>query len=64
MEMIASAGRVARQRTTSYGEVPGDRIKAGRNAGVLTDIVNTPAPKYERTARRVLQRSSVSLEKT
>lgn len=64
MEMISTAGREARQRTTSYGEVPNERIKAGLNAEILTDIVNTPAPKYERSARRVLKRSAISLDNT
>ena len=62
IEMIALAGRETRQRTTSYGEVPSERIKAGRNADMLTDIINTPAPKYERSVRRVLKRSAVSVE--
>ncbi|MDG2302912.1 MAG: 5-amino-6-(D-ribitylamino)uracil--L-tyrosine 4-hydroxyphenyl transferase CofH, partial [Gammaproteobacteria bacterium] len=64
MEMISTAGREARQRTTSYGEVPSERINAGLDAEMLTDIVNTPALKYERTTRRVLKRSAVTLDNT
>ena len=64
MEMISTAGREARQRTTSYGEVPSERINAGLDAEMLTDIINTPALKYERTTRRVLKRSAVTLDNT
>ena len=46
--MIESAGRVARQRTTTYEDAPQERIQAGMAAGELTEIVNTPARKYER----------------
>jgi FO synthase len=47
-EMIESAGRIPRQRTTLYADASPERIEAGLAAGVLTDIVNTPARKYER----------------
>ena len=57
MAMIVSAGRTPRQRTTTYDEVAPERIEAGLNAGALTDIVNTPARRYERSEKRELLRS-------
>ena len=57
LAMIEAAGRLPRQRSTAYGEVTAERIVAGRSAGELTDIVNTPARKYERAERRELLRS-------
>jgi FO synthase len=48
LEMIAYAGRQPRQRTTLYEDAPPERIEAGLAAGELSDIVNTPARKYER----------------
>ncbi|MEQ8660943.1 MAG: 5-amino-6-(D-ribitylamino)uracil--L-tyrosine 4-hydroxyphenyl transferase CofH [Gammaproteobacteria bacterium] len=59
LAMIAAAGRVPRQRTTAYGEVSAERIAAARHAPALTDIINTPATKYERHERRPLVRSQV-----
>ena len=59
MAMIASAGRVARQRSTIYAPVSDERAVAARHAGVLTDIINTPAQAYERDARRSLLRNRV-----
>ncbi len=47
-EMIEAAGRLPRQRTTLYEDAPAERIAAGLAAGELTDIINTPAKKYER----------------
>ena len=47
-EMIEQAGRTPRQRTTLYEDAPEERIQAGLAAGELTEIVNTPAKKYER----------------
>jgi len=58
--MILAAGRTPRQRTTSYGPVPAERIEAGLNAAELTEIVNTPARRYERAERRELLRSRAS----
>jgi len=46
--MIESAGRQPRQRTTLYEDAPEERIAAGLAAGELTEIINTPAKKYER----------------
>jgi FO synthase len=47
-EMIAKAGRVPRQRTTLYQDATTERVETGLAAGELTDIINTPARKYER----------------
>ena len=59
LDMIAAAGRTPRQRSTAYGEVSADRAGMGMNAAALSDIVNTPARKYEREGRRTLVRSQV-----
>jgi FO synthase len=48
IEMITSAGRKPRQRTTLYDDAPEERIATGLAAGELTKIINTPAKKYER----------------
>ena len=48
MDMIAYAGRKPRQRTTLYEDASAERIQAGLAAGELTEVVNTPARKYER----------------
>ena len=47
-EIIRSLNRNPRQRATAYGDVSNEREKAGLNAGELTEIINTPAKKYER----------------
>ena len=57
LAMVAAAGRVPRQRGTAYGEVSAERIAVALNAPELTDIINTPALKYERAERRELVRS-------
>ena len=59
LAVIAAAARVPRQRSTAYGDVTAERMVAGRAAGALTDIVNTPALKYARSERRELLRSRV-----
>ena len=46
--MIQAAGRSPRQRTTLYADASAERIAVGLAAGELTDIINTPAQKYER----------------
>lgn len=51
-EMIEAAGRRPRQRTTLYEDAPEERIAAGLAAGELTEIINTPAQKYERKGGR------------
>ena len=54
--LIEAAGRTPRQRNTLYGAVNAERMKAGRCARTLTDIVNTPAHKYERKRKAPLLR--------
>ena len=46
--IIRTLNRNPRQRSTVYGEVNKERGAAGLNAGELTEIINTPAKKYER----------------
>jgi FO synthase len=57
--MIAAAGREPRQRTTLYGDVSAERIEAGLNAAEITEIVNTPAKKYERKRDKSLVRNDL-----
>ncbi|MBX3707624.1 MAG: 5-amino-6-(D-ribitylamino)uracil--L-tyrosine 4-hydroxyphenyl transferase CofH [Pseudomonadales bacterium] len=54
--MIEAAGRTPRQRTTLYQDTSEERIAAGLAAGAITEIVNTPARKYERKRDRDLLR--------
>ena len=54
--MIEAAGRCPRQRDTLYRDASAERIEAGRRAGELTEIINTPARKYERKHRAPLLR--------
>ena len=54
--MIESAGRIPRQRSTTYGEVSLERQLVSFQAADLTEIENTPARKYERAERRELIR--------
>jgi FO synthase len=56
IHMIEGAGRRPRQRSTAYGEVSDERVRAGLEAAEITEIVNTPARKYERAAKRELVR--------
>ena len=46
--IIRTLNRNPRQRATAYGDVSAEREQAGIKAGELTDIINTPAKKYER----------------
>jgi FO synthase len=46
--LIRERGRTPRQRSTTYGPVPRERVEASFGAAPLTAIVNTPAHKYER----------------
>ena len=48
IEIIESAGRTPRQRTTTYHDASQELIAKGLAAGELDEIVNTPARKYER----------------
>ena len=46
--IIRTMNRNPRQRSTVYGEVSQEREQAGIKAGELSEIINTPAKKYER----------------
>ena len=59
--MIEAAGRTPRQRTTTYGDVTREIVERGRAAGELTDIVNTPARKYERKRRHDLVKNAIPI---
>ncbi len=48
--LIKTAGRTPQQRSTIYGEVARARTLASFQAAPLSEPVNTPAAKYERTA--------------
>ena len=60
--LIRAAGRDARQRSTRYGEVSEERKQAGIAAGELTELINTPARKYERShkGKRELHRNEAN----
>ena len=47
--LIRSIGRTPRQRTTLYGDAPPDRYAASLGAPPLSEPINTPARKYERS---------------
>jgi len=59
--MIESAGRTARQRTTLYDDARDADVVRGSTAGILTDIINTPAKKYERKRSHELVRNNDSV---
>ena len=46
--LIRRLNRDPQQRSTSYGKVSDERIKAGLAQGELLEIINPPAEKYER----------------
>jgi FO synthase len=46
--IVRTLNRQPRQRSTVYGSVSQEREQAGIKAGELTEIINTPAKKYER----------------
>ena len=48
IEIIESARRTPRQRTTTYADASPELVAKGLAAGELDEIVNTPARKYER----------------
>ncbi|WP_417518618.1 5-amino-6-(D-ribitylamino)uracil--L-tyrosine 4-hydroxyphenyl transferase CofH [Minwuia sp.] len=50
-QMIRAAGRVPRQRTTTYGTAPAAQVERSFGAPVLSDVVNTPAARYDRGQR-------------
>ncbi len=54
--MIEAIGRRPRQRTTAYADASPERVAAGLAASTLTDIINTPAHKYERKRNASLVR--------
>ena len=56
-QLIESAGRVPKQRSTVYGDVDAERVRAGLAAGELAAIINTPARKYERVRAHELVRN-------
>ena len=47
-QMIEEMHRTPRQRTTLYEDAPEERVAVGIAAGELTEIILTPARKYER----------------
>ena len=47
-QMIEEMHRTPRQRTTLYEDAPEERVAVGIVAGELTEIILTPARKYER----------------
>jgi FO synthase len=46
--LVRRLNRDPQQRSTAYGEVSDERIKAGQAQGELLEIINRPAEKYER----------------
>ena len=55
--LIRDIGREPRQRTTLYADANEERYAAAFRAETLSDVINTPARKYERsTIRRELHR--------
>ena len=46
--LIRRLNRDPQQRSTAYGKVSDERVKAGQTQGELLEIINTPAEKYER----------------
>jgi FO synthase len=51
-ELIEEIGRVPCQRTTTYGEVAVDRMSASFRAAPLTEAINRPPRRQERSERR------------
>jgi FO synthase len=56
-ELIRSAGRTPRQRTTLYGTPPRERVERSFGAAALAEPVNPPAAKARRAGRRALVRA-------
>ena len=50
--LVRAAGRLPKQRTTTYGSPPGDQVERSFGADVLLPLVLTPARKYERRERQ------------
>ncbi len=57
--MIEAAGRIPRQRTTTYADAPPPAVRRGLAAGGLARIVNTPARKYERRRTHELVKNRI-----
>jgi len=55
-ELIRRCDREPRQRTTLYGEPDSQQVKISYHAPALTDIINTPAQRYERKSKQPLVR--------
>ncbi len=60
IELIRSAGRIPKQRSTLYREVPLERIAAGVNANQLEEIRNTPVTG--RAMKQARQRHAIAAE--
>jgi FO synthase len=58
--VIRSAGRTPRQRSTTYGPVPRERVEASFGAAPLQAVVNTAAHKYERGRSRGVEGGAVN----
>jgi FO synthase len=54
--LIGEGGRVPHQRTTTYGEVPAERIAASLRAEPLAEVVNRPPQRRERAREQALVR--------
>ncbi len=61
LDMISDANRIPRPRTTIYNDLNSDRLDTALEAGELSEIINSPAKKYERRGRRKLIRSSANV---
>ena len=60
IELIRSAGRIPKQRSTLYRDVPLERIAAGVNANQLEEIRNTPVTG--RAMKQARQRRAIAAE--
>jgi FO synthase len=60
IELIRSAGRIPKQRSTLYRDVPLERIAAGVNANQLEEIRNTPVTG--RAMKQARQRYAIAAE--
>ncbi len=49
-QLIRSAGRAPKQRTTTYDTPPAERVEASFQAAELAAVLNTPAHRYQRQA--------------
>ena len=59
-ETIRSAGRIPRQRTTTYGTPLRTQELRSRQAPPIAEVVETPARKYERGVRAPLYRPGLT----